>query len=128
MDGTTGPMDPTKPALYTFLQNLFEEVVQLFPDKYLHVGGDEVPFECWESNPDVLTFMRDHNITKNFTALENIFINRLLDITYDLNVKTIVWQEVIVLLLLIKNTKKLDFLIIMNVIEFNNHDRCSITE
>ncbi|XP_043474482.1 beta-hexosaminidase subunit beta-like isoform X4 [Leptopilina heterotoma] len=94
LDGSTGPMDPTKPVLYTFLRSLLEEVVRLFPDKYLHVGGDEVPFECWESNPDILTFMRDHNITKNFTALENIFINRLLNITYDLNIKPIVWQEV----------------------------------
>lgn len=94
LDGTTGPMDPTKPGLYFFLRSLLEEVVHLFPDKYLHMGGDEVPFECWESNPDIATFMRDHNITKNFTALENIFINKLLNITYDLNMKTIVWQEV----------------------------------
>ena len=81
--------------MYEFLKLLLEEIVQVFPDKYLHLGGDEVPFDCWESNPKIQGFMRDHNITKNFTALENIYINKLLNLTNNLDTKAIVWQEVI---------------------------------
>ena len=89
-------MDPIKPLLYEFMEKFFQEVAQVFPDKYLHLGGDEVPFDCWRSNPEIVSFMRDHNIT-NFAELETVFIDKLLNITSDLNKRAILWQEVIIL-------------------------------
>ena len=46
-NGKHGPIDPTKPAVYQFVEAFFEEITQVFPEKYLHLGGDEVDFECW---------------------------------------------------------------------------------
>lgn len=40
-------MDPTNDMTYQVINDLFREVQGRFPDKYLHVGGDEVELDCW---------------------------------------------------------------------------------
>ena len=42
-----GPINPTIDSNYEFLSDFFGEVAERFPDKYVHLGGDEVPFGCW---------------------------------------------------------------------------------
>lgn len=88
-------MNPTNPALYDFVRNLFSEIVQVFPDQYLHLGGDEVPFDCWGSNPKIIDYMKEHNMSKKYELLENEFIAKVLAISSSLEANTIVWQEVI---------------------------------
>lgn len=46
-DGTVGPIDVSNSHNYKFLRNFFEEVATVFPEKYLHLGGDEVEHQCW---------------------------------------------------------------------------------
>ncbi|XP_012273215.1 beta-hexosaminidase subunit beta-like [Orussus abietinus] len=93
-DGTLGPMNPTDPLIYRFLRGLFSEITQVFPDQFVHLGGDEVPFECWASNPDILEYMRENGMAGNFSRLEEEYIRKLLDITSQFNASSIVWQEV----------------------------------
>lgn len=93
-NGKLGPMNPTNVALYDFIRNLFSEIVQVFPDQYLHLGGDEVPFDCWASNSDIVEYMRQHNMSKKYELLENEYITKILTISNSLDINTIVWQEV----------------------------------
>lgn len=39
--GKLGPMDPTNEDTYIFMQKLLAEIGRVFPDEYIHLGGDE---------------------------------------------------------------------------------------
>lgn len=92
-EGKLGPINPIIETNYDFIYDLFEEVFSVFPDKYTHLGGDEVGFECWETNQDIIDYMKTYNIT-SFPHLEEFYIQKLIDKVTSMNVNSIVWQEV----------------------------------
>jgi hexosaminidase len=99
-DGTFGPIDPTKNTTYLFLEKFMSEQSSVFPDNYLHLGGDEVEFGCWKSNPDVTAFMKAMGIEGDYAKLEQYYMNQLIQVIRDSpsikkNMKLLVWQEVV---------------------------------
>lgn len=92
--GTFGPVNPILSSSYTFMAKLLKEVTAVFPDSFLHLGGDEVNFSCWKSNPDVRSFMQKMGFGSDFTKLEAFYIENMVNITSALNRTTIVWQDV----------------------------------
>lgn len=91
--GKLGPIDPTKAESYDFMKKLLAEIVEVFPDDYVHLGGDEVGFECWESAKHIQDYMKTKNITK-YESLEEEYIQEIVDMVTELKHKSIVWQEV----------------------------------
>ncbi|KAF5274103.1 hypothetical protein FQR65_LT04501 [Abscondita terminalis] len=91
--GQYGPMDPTKNFTYEFMEKFLGEVFEVFPDNYLHLGADEVEFECWSSNPEINAFMVTHNIT-SYTQLESYYIQKIINMSDKLKARSIVWEEV----------------------------------
>ncbi|XP_042553367.1 beta-hexosaminidase subunit alpha isoform X2 [Dipodomys spectabilis] len=91
--GTYGPVNPILNNTYEFMSTFFLEVSSVFPDFYLHLGGDEVDFTCWRSNPDIQAFMKKKDFD-DFKQLESYYIQKLLDIVSSYNKGYVVWQEV----------------------------------
>jgi hexosaminidase len=58
-------MDPTLERTYKFLDELIGEMATLFPDKFFHIGGDEVNGKQWDANPKIQQFMRAHGLKSN---------------------------------------------------------------
>uniref|UniRef100_A0A8B9CSC4 Beta-hexosaminidase subunit alpha n=1 Tax=Anser brachyrhynchus TaxID=132585 RepID=A0A8B9CSC4_9AVES len=92
--GTYGPINPILNSTYQFVTSLFQEVGAVFPDYFLHLGGDEVDFTCWKSNPQIRAFMEEMGFGEDYTKLESFYIQRLLDIISSLGKGYMVWQEV----------------------------------
>jgi len=72
-------MDPTKESTYRLLDRFLGEMAALFPDPYLHIGGDENSGKQWDANPAIQAFMKKNNIRDNH-SLQAYFNSRLLKI------------------------------------------------
>jgi len=92
-DGKFGPIDPTLPENYELVGKLFAEVAEVFPDEYFHIGGDEVPFGCWKSNPNITLFMEQNKI-KTYADLESLWVTGMIEIVRKLGMEYVVWEEV----------------------------------
>ncbi|XP_006901497.1 PREDICTED: beta-hexosaminidase subunit beta [Elephantulus edwardii] len=92
--GEFGPINPIVNTTYSFLYKFFKEISEVFPDRFIHLGGDEVVFNCWQSNPDIKEFMAQKGFGTDFKKLESFYIQRIVDMVTILNKNSIVWQEV----------------------------------
>ncbi|XP_071794815.1 beta-hexosaminidase subunit alpha-like isoform X1 [Asterias amurensis] len=93
--GSYGPVNPMLNSTYDFLAKFFKEIASVFPDQYIHLGGDEVNFACWKSNKDIQAFMTQMGYGQNYSQLEGYYEQRFLDIVEGLKVQPLVWQEVV---------------------------------
>ncbi|XP_078600308.1 beta-hexosaminidase subunit alpha-like isoform X2 [Branchiostoma floridae x Branchiostoma japonicum] len=87
--------NPMLNTTYDYMTKLLQEVKDVFPDKYVHLGGDEVNFNCWKSNPDITKFMEKMGFGTDYSKLEQYYIKNILDISTSIGRDYIVWQEVL---------------------------------
>ncbi len=87
---------PTKETTYQYLTNILKEINVLFPDRMLHLGGDEVSFgiDKWKTDPAVLELMQKKNMN-DIKGVETYFIERMADSLAAMNAKILVWDEMV---------------------------------
>ncbi|HVU07194.1 MAG TPA: beta-N-acetylhexosaminidase [Verrucomicrobiae bacterium] len=71
-----GIYDPAKEQTFQFLDDVLTEVFQLFPGKYIHIGGDEVPKDTWKNSADCQALMKREGL-KNEEELQSWFTRRI---------------------------------------------------
>jgi len=87
------PLDPSSNQTLPIVQAFLAEMVKLFNDKTLHLGGDEVETVCWTQNPQVATWMQ----TQGFTTGEQVyqyFETAFAGYVQSFNRTLVVWQDV----------------------------------
>lgn len=87
-------LDPTREETYTMIASFLGEMAEIFPDPYMHIGGDETKAPDWKSNPRIRSFMKAHDL-EDSGALQAYFNQRLLKILTGLNKRMEGWDEIL---------------------------------
>ena len=81
-------------SVFIFLEDIFREVTELFPDERIHIGGDEAPKFRWENCEKCQKRMAQENL-KDEHELQSYFIERIAKILEKKNKSIIGWDEII---------------------------------
>ena len=65
-----------KETVFSFLHEVLDEILELFPSPYIHIGGDEAPKKRWKGCPDCQRRIREEGL-KGEHALQFYFTNRI---------------------------------------------------
>jgi hexosaminidase len=87
-------MDPTNEQVYKLLDGFIGEMSALFPDDYMHIGGDEVEADDWKENPKIQAFIQEKGLKDNHGLLA-YFNQRLSKILTKHRKKMIGWDEIL---------------------------------
>lgn len=93
-DGFT--FHPCREETFQFISHVLDEVVELFPAPYIHIGGDEVHFgnQEWFTDPYIQSFIQSHKLV-NESGLEHYFVRRVADIVASKGKTMIGWDEIV---------------------------------
>jgi hexosaminidase len=86
-------LNPIKEETYQFLDTFLTEMAGLFPDAYLHIGGDENEGKQWDANQEIQAFMKEKGIKDNH-ELQTYFNKRVLKILQKNKKIMMGWDEI----------------------------------
>lgn len=85
---------PGKDATVKFLCDILDEICEIFPSEYIHIGGDEAPRSRWEVCPDCRKRMKDEGLEKE-AGLQSWLIKQIENHLASKGRKVIGWDEVL---------------------------------
>ncbi len=81
-------------SVFMFLQDVLTEVINLFPSKYIHIGGDEVDKAPWKKCPRCQARIKAQGL-KNEEELQSYFVKRIEKFIISKGRKMIGWDEIL---------------------------------
>lgn len=87
-------VNPASEKLYEVLETIMTEIADLFPGRYIHIGGDEVSTEGWRQRSDIPPFMRKKRI-KSHDDIQKYFEKRFSGIVNKTGKIVVAWDEVL---------------------------------
>ena len=80
--------------VFEFLQDVLEEVLALFPSRFIHIGGDEAPKKEWKANPAAQARMKEQDL-KDEEELQSWFVRRIDTWLTERGRRLIGWDEIL---------------------------------
>ncbi|HVG62586.1 MAG TPA: beta-N-acetylhexosaminidase [Hyalangium sp.] len=87
-------LDPTREQVYQFLDGFLGEMAAIFPDPWMHIGGDENTGNYWRVNPAIQSFMVSHRLA-DMHALQTYFVDRVAKILQKHGKRMMGWDEIL---------------------------------
>lgn len=87
-------LNPSDEKVYEFLDKVFTEVAALFPNPYIHVGGDECYKGYWKEDPGCQALMKKLNI-RHVEDLQGYFMSRVEAMLKAKGKKLLGWDEIL---------------------------------
>jgi hexosaminidase len=84
----------TKEETFSFLQQVLDEVMELFPSKYIHIGGDEAPKTRWKTCKTCQQKIKTENLADEH-ELQSWFVHRIEKYLNQHGRKIIGWDEIL---------------------------------
>jgi hexosaminidase len=84
---------PTESTI-VFYQNVLDEVLAMFPSRFIHLGGDEVPLEQWKDNPVVAARLKELNL-KDAAELQRYLLRRMDQFLASRGRRLVGWDEIL---------------------------------
>ncbi|MDO9257148.1 MAG: glycoside hydrolase family 20 protein [Bacteroidales bacterium] len=81
-------------SVFTFVQDVLSEILDIFPSAYIHIGGDEAPKVRWEVCPKCQARIKSEGL-KNEAELQSYFIKRIEKFLVSKNRRLIGWDEIL---------------------------------
>lgn len=84
----------TKESTFKFLEDVFDEVFELFPSELIHIGGDECPKASWKKCPHCQSMIKKHGLKDEF-ELQSWFVTRMEKYINSKGRQIIGWDEIL---------------------------------
>lgn len=88
------PICPCKESTFEFAQNIFTEVMALFPSEFIHLGADEVDRKTWAQSELCQELMKKEGLT-DVAELQSYFVKRMEKFFQSRGRKLIGWDEIL---------------------------------
>ncbi|MEO3406695.1 beta-N-acetylhexosaminidase [Mucilaginibacter sp. CAU 1740] len=86
-------LDPSE-YTFKFMEDVLTEVIELFPNQYVHIGGDEAEMVDWLKSPTAVALMKREHL-KSEKEVQSYFIKRIEKFLLSKNKRLVGWDEIL---------------------------------